>query len=227
MNQPPPATTRDTTRTSVPLRHRLLFPLSLAFLLGTALQAAAWITYADSDLLATATAVANGDSRPGVSETLMVASTPFWIAGAATLGWLAYARSPRLAIWGTSLVAIGLCGLATNLGTEVMTQALLQHHVLTPDEAVTATTGLATLAAQALNLGLLVGLTIGLPLLATGVWRSAPRRRLPAALLVTFLATDLAAQGAGLALLGQIGHLLALAAAVLIAIDLRPVPGSV
>jgi len=66
-------------RLSVPVR----VAAATALVLGTGLQAAAWLVYADLDLAATYRLIAAGADRPDVSLALNATATPFWIAGVA------------------------------------------------------------------------------------------------------------------------------------------------
>jgi hypothetical protein len=99
------------------------FAAATTLVLGAGLQAASWLVYAGLDLAATCRLVASGAGRPDLSLALNTLATPFWIAGVAAYVLLGRIRSPRLAWIGGTLLMVGLTGLATNHGTEIMTFA--------------------------------------------------------------------------------------------------------
>lgn len=206
--------THPAARLSRPVRRAA----AAALVLGTGLQAAAWLTYAESDLVAGYSRVWDGAVRPDLGLALNILSIPFWIASAAVYVMLGRPRSPRLAWIGGSLLMGGMAALAANLGTEVMTSALVGAHVITPKEAASATTALDTLPATAYNLLFLVGVGLGIPLTGVSLWRSHVVPRAAAGLLVAFLAIDLLGQATRLAALPVAGHLVAAAAALWIAV---------
>jgi hypothetical protein len=198
-----------------------------ALVLGTGLQAASWLVYAEADLTALFTRIADGAARPDLSLALMVLGMPFWIASVAVYVLLGRIRSPRLAWIGGGLLVAGLTGLATNLGTEVMTSSLVQNRVIDPRQAAHATMTLDSVPATVLNLMFLLGVGLGLPLIGISLWRSRAVPRAAAALLVAFLLIDLAGEGSGIATVSVIAHVLAFVAASWVAVAvlrMRPRP---
>jgi hypothetical protein len=199
--------------------------------LGAGLQAASWLVYAGLDLAATYRLVTAGAGRPDMSLALNTLATPFWIAGVAVYVLLGRIRSPRLAWIGGTLLVVGLTGLATNHGTEIMTYSMVQNAIIDPTQADHATRTLESLPAVVTNIMFLVGVVLGIPLTAAALWRSRAVPRVAAALLVAFLAVDLTGQGTGIGAIGAIAHILALIAASWIAVTvmrtppLQPLPG--
>jgi hypothetical protein len=192
--------------------------------LGAGLQAASWLVYAGLDLAATYSLVAAGAGRPDMSLALNTLATPFWIAGVAVYVLLGRIRSPRLAWIGGTLLVVGLTGLATNHGTEIMTYSMVQNAIIDPTQADHATRTLESLPAVVTNIMFLVGVVLGIPLTAAALWRSRAVPRIAAALLVAFLAVDLAGQGTGIGAIGAIAHILALIAASWIAVTVMRTP---
>jgi hypothetical protein len=178
--------------------------------LGAGLQAASWLVYAGLDLAATYTLVAAGAGRPDVSLALNTLATPFWIASVAVYVLLGRIRSPRLAWIGGALLVVGLTALATNLGTEIMTFSMVQNAIVDPVQADHATRTLESLPAVVMNIMFLVGVVLGIPLIAAALWRSRAVPRIAAALLVAFLVVDLTGQSTGIGAIGAIAHVLAL-----------------
>jgi hypothetical protein len=192
--------------------------------LGAGLQAASWLVYAGLDLAATYRLVAAGAGRPDVSLALNTLATPFWIAGVAVYVLLGRIRSPRLAWIGGTLLVVGLTGLATNHGTEIMTYSMVQNAIIDPMQADHATRTLESLPAVVVNIMFLVGVVLGIPLTATALWRSRAVPRIAAALLVAFLAVDLIGQSTGIGAIGAIAHILAFIAASWIAVNVIRTP---
>jgi hypothetical protein len=192
--------------------------------LGAGLQAASWLVYAGLDLAATYSLVAAGAGRPDMSLALNTLATPFWIASVAVYVLLGRIRSPRLAWIGGTLLVGGLTGLATNLGTEIMTYSMVQSAIIDPTQADFATRTLESLPAVVVNIMFLVGVVLGIPLTAASLWRSRAVPRTAAALLVAFLAVDLAGQSTGIGAIGVIAHILAFIAACWIAVTVMRTP---
>ena len=207
---------------------RLSTPLRVAaattLVLGTGLQAAAWLVYAELDPAATYRLVAAGAGRLDVSLALYTIATPFWIAGVAVYVLLGRIRSPRLAWSGGTLLVVGLTALATNIGTEIMTSSMVQNAIIDPAQADLATRSLESPPAVVTNILFLAGVGLGIPLTAASLWRSRAVPRTAAALLVAFLAVDLAGQGTGITAIGVIAHILALIAASWIAVTVMRTP---
>jgi hypothetical protein len=189
-----------------------------ALVLGTGLAATSWLVYAESDLTASYTLVATGAGRPDLALALNVLATPFWIASVAVYVFLGRARSPRLAWTGGALLVAGLTALATNMGTEVMTSSLVQNHLIDPRQAAHATVTLDSGPATVMNMMFLLGVGLGIPLTGISLWRSRAVPRTAAALLVAFLLIDLAGEGAGIAAVSVIAHVLAFVAASWVAV---------
>lgn len=197
-----------------------------ALVLGAGLQAAAWLTYAEPDLVAAYTQIWHGAVRPDVSLTLNVLSIPFWIASVAVYVMLGRTRSPGIAWIGGSLLVGGLAALAANLGTEATTSALVGDHVITPAAAASATLALDTLPSTAFNLLFLVGVGLGIPLTGVSLWRSRAVPREAASLLVAFLVIGMVGQGTGLAAFAIAAQVARVASATWIAVTLLRVESS-
>ncbi|MGI8457651.1 MAG: hypothetical protein ACR2LI_06030 [Propionibacteriaceae bacterium] len=206
---------------------RLSTPLRVAaattLVLGTGLHAAAWLVYAQPNLTTTYTSVAAGAVRPDLSTALFILGIPFWIASVAVYVLLGRSRSPRLAWTGGALLVVGFTMLAANLGTEIMTSFLARQATIAPAQAAEATRTLASLPATVMNLLFLIGVVVGIPLTAVSLWRSRAVPRTAAALLVVFLALDLAGEST-IAALSVIAHVIAVIPAGWIAITVLRVP---
>jgi hypothetical protein len=191
--------------------------------LGTGLHAAAWLVYSQPNLTTTYSSVAAGAVRPDLSTALLLLGIPFWIASVAVYVMLGRSRSPRLAWTGGVLLVVGFTMLAANLGTEIMTSFLARRATITPAEAAQATQTLASLPATVMNLLFVIGVVLGIPLTAVSLWRSRAVPRTTAALLVAFLALDLAGETAS-SLLSVIAHVVAVIPASWIAVTVLRVP---
>jgi hypothetical protein len=192
--------------------------------LGTGLQAAAWLVYSQPNLTVAYTSEAAGAVRPDLSHALFILGIPFWIAGVAVYVLLGRVHSPRLAWTGGALLVAGLTMLATNLGTEIMTSFLVQDAVISPSQADQATRTLSSPSAAMMNSVFLIGVGLGIPLTGASLWRSRAVPRAAAVLLVAFLVIDLAGQSTGISALSVIAHLVAVIAAGWIAISVLRMP---
>jgi len=172
----------------------LLVAAATTLVLGTGLHAAAWLVYSEPNLTTTFTAVAAGAVRPVLSSALVLLGIPFWIGSIAVYVMLGRSRSPLLAWTGGALLMAGFTMLAANTGTEIMTAFLARQATITPAEADQATRSLTSLPATVMNLLFLIGIVLGIPLTAVSLWRSGAVPRTAAALLVAFLAIDLAGE---------------------------------
>jgi hypothetical protein len=206
---------------------RLSSPLRVAaattLVLGTSLHAAAWLVYSEPNLTATFTAVAAGAVRPDLSSALIILGIPFWMASIAVYVLLGRSRSPRLAWTGGALLVVGFTMLAANIGTEIMTTFLTRQTTITPAEAAQATRTLTSPSATVMNLLFLIGVVLGIPLTAVSLWRSRAVPRTAAALLVLFLALDLAGESA-FAGLSVLAHVIAVIPASWIAVTVLRLP---
>lgn len=191
--------------------------------LGTGLHAAAWLVYSQPNLTTTYSSVAAGAVRPDLSTALFLLGIPFWIASIAVYVLLGRRRSPRLAWTGGALLVFGFTMLAANLGTEIMTSFLVRQATITPAQAAQATRTLASLPATVMNPLFLIGVVLGIPLTAVSLWRSRAVPRTAAALLVVFLALDLAGESA-ISALSVIAHVVAVIPAGWIAVTVLRVP---
>jgi hypothetical protein len=185
--------------------------------LGTGLHAAAWLVYSEPNLTTTFTAVAAGAARPVLSSALILLGIPFWIGSIAVYVMLGRSRSPRLAWTGGALLMAGFTMLAANTGTGIMTAFLVRQATITPAEADQATRSLTSLPATVMNLLFLIGIVLGIPLTAVSLWRSGAVPRTAAALLVAFLAIDLAGEST-FAPLSVLAHVIAVIPAAWIAL---------
>jgi hypothetical protein len=186
---------------AVRLSTALRVAAATTLVLGTGLHAAAWLVYSQPNLTTTFTSVAAGAVRPDLSDALFVLGIPFWIASVAVYILLGRSRSPRLAWTGGALLVAGLTMLATNLGTEIMTSFLVRDATISPAQADQATRSLSSPSAGVMNIVFLIGVGLGIPLTAASLWRSRAVPRTAAALLVAFLAIDLAGQSTGISAL--------------------------
>ena len=118
---------------------------------------------------------------------------------------------------------VGFTMLAANLGTEIMTSFLVRQATITPAQAAQATRTLASLPATVMNLLFLIGVVLGIPLTAVSLWRSRAVPRTAAALLVAFLALDLAGESTS-STLSVIAHVVAVIPAGWIAVTVLRVP---
>ena len=191
--------------------------------LGTGLHAAAWLVYSQPNLTKTYNSIAAGAVRPDLSTALFILGIPFWIASVAVYVLLGRNRSPRLAWTGGALLVVGFTMLAANLGTEIMTSFLVRQATITPAQADQATRTLASLPATMMNLLFLIGVVLGIPLTAVSLWRSRAVPRTAAALLVAFLALDLAGEST-ISALSVIAHVVAVIPATWIAVTVLRVP---
>jgi hypothetical protein len=191
--------------------------------LGTGLHAAAWLVYSQSNLTTTYTSVAAGAVRPDLSSALFILGIPFWIASIAVYVLLGRSRSPRLAWTGGALLVVGFTMLAANIGTEIMTTFLARQATITPAQAAQATRTLTSPSATVMNLLFLIGVVLGIPLTAVSLWRSRAVPRTAAALLVAFLALDLAGESTFSAL-SVMAHVIAVIPAAWIAVTVLRVP---
>jgi hypothetical protein len=206
-------------RLSTPLR----VTAAATLVLGTGLHAAAWLIYSQPNLTTTYTSIAAGAVRPDLSTALLILGIPFWLASSAVYVLLGRSRSPRLAWTGGALLVVGFTMLAANLGTEIMTSFLTRHATITPAQADQATRTLSSLPATVMNLLFLIGVVLGIPLTAVSLWRSRAVPRTAAALLVAFLALDLAGESTN-STLSVIAHLVAVIPASWIAVTVLRVP---
>jgi hypothetical protein len=188
-----------------------------ALVLGTGLHAAAWLVYSEPNLTTMFTAVAAGAGRPDLASALIIVGIPFWIGSVAVYVLLGCGRSPRLAWTGGALLVVGFTMLAANIGTEIMTGFLARQATITPAEADQATRTLTSPSATVMNLLFLVGVVLGIPLTAVSLWRSGAVPRTAAALLVAFLALDLAGEST-FAPLSVVAHVIAVIPATWIAV---------
>jgi hypothetical protein len=104
------------------------------------------------------------------------------------------------------------------MGTEVMTSSLVQNHLIDPRQAAHATVTLDSGPATVMNMMFLLGVGLGIPLTGISLWRSRAVPRTAAVLLVAFLLIDLAGEGAGIAAVSVIAHVLAFVAASWVAV---------
>ena len=194
-----------------------------SLVLGTGLHAAAWLVYSEPNLTTTYNSIAAGAVRPDLSTALLILGIPFWIASIAVYVLLGRNHSPRLAWTGGALLVVGFTMLAANLGTEIMTSFLARQATITPAQAAQATRTLASLPATVMNLLFLIGVVLGIPLTAVSLWRSRAVPRTAAALLVAFLALDLAGEST-ISTLSVIAHVVAVIPAGWIAVTVLRVP---
>jgi hypothetical protein len=132
-------------------------------------------------------------------------------------------RSPRLAWTGGALLVVGFTMLAANIGTEIMTTFLVRQATITPAQAAQATRTLTSPSATVMNLLFLIGVVLGIPLTAVSLWRSRAVPRTAAALLVAFLAIDLAGEST-FSVLSVVAHVIAVIPAAWIAVTVLRVP---
>jgi hypothetical protein len=196
---------------------------AITLVLGTGLHAAAWLVDSEPNLTMTYSAVASGAVRPDVSTALFILGIPFWIASVAVYVLIGRSRSPRLAWTGGALLVMGFTMLAANLGTEIMTSFLVRQATITPAQADHATRTLASLPATVMNLLFLIGVVLGIPVTAVSLWRSRAVPRTAAALLVAFLALDLAGEST-ISALSVIAHVVAVIPAAWIAVTVLRLP---
>src|SRR4051812_4017930 len=86
--------------------------------LGTGLQAAAWLVPQEEGLTASLAEAAANPARSRVVELLITLAVPFLVGGVAVYVLLGWRRSPRLAWTGGVLFAVGLIELGIHLGGE-------------------------------------------------------------------------------------------------------------
>jgi hypothetical protein len=215
--------TEDRLHPAARLGTALRVAAATTLVLGTGLHAAAWLVYSEPNLTTTFMAVAAGAVRPDLSSALIILGIPFWIASAAVYVQLGRSRSPRLAWTGGALLVVGFTMLAANIGTEIMTTFLARQATITPAQADLATRTLTSPSATLMNLLFLIGVVLGIPLTAVSLWRSRAVPRTAAALLVAFLAIDLAGEST-FAALSVIAHVIAVIPAAWIAITVLRVP---
>jgi hypothetical protein len=186
--------------------------------LGTGLQAAAWLIDPQPSYRAALASAAARSGPSELAELCLVLAIPFLVGGFAVYAVIGARRSPRLAWCGGVLMAIGLIELGIHSGSELLQFQLAADRVLSP----AAVAGLAdhpSLPGLVAQLGFLGCVLVGLPVTVVSLWRSAAVPRPAAVLLGVFLAVDLAGRGVE-------AHLIAVVAATWIAVSVvRGEPG--
>jgi hypothetical protein len=185
---------------------------ALTLVLGTGLQAAAWVVDVQPSYRATLDAAVQNPARSAVVELLLALAVPFLVWGFGVYAVLGRRRSPRLAWAGGILTTGGLILLGSHLGSEMVQVQLAADGVLSP-AAVARLADRASLGATVVGFGFLGCILVGIPLTAVSLWRSRAVPRLAALFLACFLAVDLAGQGVA-------AHVIAFVAASWIALTL-------
>lgn len=188
-------------------------------ILGTGLQAASWLIFAEPDSAARYIWIAANPGPAEVAKVFDVLAMPFLIGAVVVYVMLGRQRSPRLAWIGGVLLGAGLVGLTAIQGSEVLAFTLAEDDVLDPQTLAEVTDGLSSPSAIAVLALFLPGVAIGLLLTAAALWRSRAAPRPAVLLLVAFLTIDLLGRGVE-------AHLIAFAAATWIAVTLlraRPI----
>ena len=185
--------------------------------LGTGLQAAAWVVDPQSSYRgALASAAADAGARD-LAELFLVTAIPFLVGGFLVYAVLGRRRSPRLAWSGAVLMTYGLINLGIHSGAELLQFQLAAGRLLTP-AAIARLADHPSLPAAVVQFSFLGCILVGVPLTVVSLWRSGVVPRPAAALLGAFLVVDLAGRGIE-------AHLIAFVAASWIAVSVvRPRP---
>jgi hypothetical protein len=188
-------------------------------LLGATFQVLTFATIPEFDKTADRLAwIADHDGQAQLSKVFDILAMPFLVGAAIVYLLLSRSRAPRLAWAGGALLVTGMVGLSMVQGAETIMFALASDRRFDLAALADAFDGISNPSAIAMFVLFLPGAFFGVLLTSAALWRSRAVPRGAVILLLAFLVTDIALQR------GLLGHAMALAAAVWIALTILRAP---